>query len=53
MDFQWGTPDIIRSAIYILLAIAGFVICIKLLKLVFGIIIGFALTLFLAYMYFS
>ena len=52
MDFSWELADIARTAIYLLLAVAGFIVCIKLLKLVVGIIIGFALTLFLAYMYF-
>ena len=52
MAWDFTSAEIIRTAIYVALAIVAFVICIKLLKFLLGIIIGFALTLALAYFYF-
>ncbi|MBR7107523.1 MAG: hypothetical protein IKC89_03805 [Lentisphaeria bacterium] len=52
MTWDFNTAEIIRTTIYVVLAIAGFIICIKLLKFLLGIIIGFVLTLVLAYIYF-
>ena len=49
---SYDIPEIIRIAIYVLLAVAGFIICIKLLKFLLGVILGFILTLVLAYFYF-
>lgn len=52
MAWEFSTPEVIRTAVYILLAVAGFIICIKVLKFMLGIILGFVVTLILAYFYF-
>lgn len=47
------TAEIIRITVYTLLAIAGFMIFIKLLKFIAGIIAGIVLTGILAYLYYA
>lgn len=52
MNFDWNNIDFIRLAIYLALAIAGFVILIKVLKFAAGMIFGFIVTLILAALYY-
>lgn len=52
MNFDLNNTDIVRLAIYLVMAIAGFAVLIKALKFVTGIILGFVVTLALAAMYY-
>lgn len=52
MNFDWNNIDIVRLAIYLALAIAGFVILIKVLKFAAGMLFGFIVTLILAALYY-
>lgn len=52
MNFNWNNIDIVRLAIYLALAIAGFVILIKVLKFAAGMLFGFIVTLILAALYY-
>lgn len=52
MNFDLANIDFVRLAIYLVVAIAGFVVLIKVLKFVAGIIFGFVVTLILAAMYY-
>ena len=52
MNFDLNNIDFVRLAIYALMAVAGFVVLIRLLKFVAGVILGFAVTLILAALYY-
>ena len=52
MNFDLNNINIVRLAIYLVMAIAGFVVLIKVLKFVAGVILGFVVTLILAAMYY-
>ena len=52
MNFDWNNIDFIRLAIYLALAIAGFVVLIKVLKFAAGMLFGFVVTLILAALYY-
>ena len=52
MNFDLNNINIVRLAIYLVMAIAGFVVLIRVLKFVAGVILGFVVTLALAAMYY-
>ena len=52
MNFDISTTNIVQLAIYIAIAVAAFVVLIKLLKFAAGVILGFAVTMILAYLYY-
>ena len=52
MNFDLNNIDFVRLAIYALMAVAGFVVLRRLLKFVAGVILGFAVTLILAALYY-
>ena len=52
MNFDWNNIDYVRLAIYLAMAIAGFVVLIKLLKFAAGMLFGFIVTLILAALYY-
>ena len=53
MNFDLNAANIIRILIYVALSVAAFVILIRVLKFLAGVILGFAVTMFLAYLYFK
>jgi len=52
MNFDLNNINFVRLAIYLVMAIAGFAVLIRVLKFVAGVILGFAVTLILAAMYY-
>ena len=52
MNFDISTANMIQLAIYVALAVVSFVVLIKFLKFVAGVIVGFAVTMILAYLYY-
>lgn len=52
MNIDFNTANIIRLVIYIITAVIAFAVLIKFLKFVLGIIVGFVITLILAYLYY-
>ena len=52
MNFDLNNINFARLAIYLVMAIAGFAVLIRVLKFVAGIILGFVVTLALAAMYY-
>ena len=52
MNFDLNNIDFVRLAIYALMAVAAFAVLIRLLKFVAGVILGFAVTLILAALYY-
>ncbi len=53
MNFDLNAANIIRILIYVALSVAAFIILTRVLKFVAGVILGFAVTLILAYLYFK
>ena len=53
MNFDWSAANIIRILIYVALSAAAFFILTRVLKFIAGVILGFAVTIFLAYLYFK
>ena len=53
MNFDLNAANIIRILFYVALSVAAFVILIRVLKFLAGVILGFAVTMFLAYLYFK
>ncbi|MBR2720294.1 MAG: hypothetical protein IKB74_03065 [Lentisphaeria bacterium] len=52
MNFELNAANIVRTLIYIVSAVAAFVVLIRILKFFAGVIFGFVVTLLLAYLYF-
>ena len=53
MNFDWSAATVIRILLFVVLAAAASFILIRLLKFIGGVIIGFIVTLLLAYLYFK
>ena len=53
MEFDLSGPGLIRLAIYLIISVAGFILAVKLLRFIAGVILGIVLTLVMAYLYWT
>lgn len=53
MELDLSGSGLLRMAIYLVVTVAGFILAVKILRFIAGVILGIILTLVMAYLYWT